>query len=331
MKAKILIIGSNSFSGSSFAEYLIGKKNKVIGVSRSNEINHIFLKYKSSKFKNNFDFKKIDINKNLNKLISIIKKEKPRIIVNFAAQGMVEESWLNPLDWYTTNFLSMTNLVERIKNFKFIKKFIQFTTPEVYGDKNYLIKENFDLKPSTPYALSRASFDVHLKNLNTIYNFPVIFTRTANVYGPHQQLYRIIPKFIISAKKRENFFLDGMGKTRRSFIHISDVNSALYKIMKSGKIGETYHISTNKYVSLKQLTDEIIVLMKINNKSFLKLSKKDRVGKDKSYLLDSKKIRNKLKWKDQISLKNGLIDTINWINKNFKIVKKLSLKYKHKK
>ena len=121
MKAKILIIGSNSFSGSSFAEYLISKKNKVIGVSRSNEINHIFLKYKSSKFKNNFDFKKIDINKNLNKLISIIKKEKPRIIVNFAAQGMVEESWLNPLDWYTTNFLSMTNLVERIKNFKFIR------------------------------------------------------------------------------------------------------------------------------------------------------------------------------------------------------------------
>ena len=331
MNTKILIIGSNSFSGSNFADYLIKKKIKVIAISRSNEIKKIFLKYKNNKFQNNLVFKKIDINKNLNKLVSIIKKEKPNIIFNFAAQGMVAESWLNPVDWYTTNFLSMTKLVEEIKNFKFIKKFIQFTTPEVYGDKNYILKENFNFAPSTPYALSRASFDIHLKNLHSIYNFPVIFTRTSNVYGPHQQLYRVIPKFIISAKKNKSFFLDGMGKTRRSFIHITDVNNALYKILNKGKVGETYHISTNKFISLKELTNEIATLMNIKNKSFLKLSKNDRIGKDKSYLLNSKKIRNQLKWKDQISLKNGLIDTINWVDRNFGIIKKLSLKYKHKK
>jgi len=331
MKKKILIIGSNSFSGSNFADYLIGKNSNVIGVSRSNEINKIFLKYKYNKYSKNFIFYKIDINKNLNKLINLIKKEKPNIIINFAAQGMVAESWTNPSDWYLTNFLSMTKLVEKIKDLKFIKKFIQFTTPEVYGDKKYLIKENFNFRPSTPYALSRASFDFHLKNLCNVCGFPVIFTRAANVYGPHQQLYRIIPKFIISAKKNKKFFLDGMGKTNRSFIHIADVNRALYKIIYKGKVGETYHISTNHFNNLEQLVNQICFLLKIKNKSFLKLLKSDRIGKDKSYRLSSNKIRLKLKWKDEISLKDGIVDTINWINTNYKTIKKLSLKYRHKK
>tara|TARA_B100000965_G_scaffold382033_1_gene380066 strand:+ start:920 stop:1915 length:996 start_codon:yes stop_codon:yes gene_type:complete len=331
MKKKILVIGSNSFSGSNLVDYLINKKFKVIGVSRSSEINKIFLKYKFNKNLKNFTFYKADINKNLSKIVNLIKKEKPNIIINFAAQGMVAESWINPTHWYLTNFLSMTKLVEIIKNFKFIKKFIQFTTPEVYGDKSGLIKENFKFNPSTPYALSRASFDLHLKNLYKVYGFPVIFTRAANVYGPHQQLYRIIPKFIISAKKNKNFFLDGMGKTKRSFIHINDVNDAMYKIIKKGNVGETYHISTNYFVKLNELVSNISTLLKVNNKNFLKLVKNDRIGKDKSYKLSSNKIRKKLKWKNKISLNNGIIDTINWININYKLLNKLSLKYKHKK
>ena len=122
-----------------------------------------------------------------------------------------------------------------------------------------------------------------------------------------------------------------MGKTRRSFIHISDVNSALYKIMKNGKIGETYHISTNKYVSLKQLTDEIIVLMKINNKSFLKLSKKDRVGKDHRYHLSSNKLSKEIKWSSKIKLEEGLLDTLKWINLSYNKLRNEKLIYEHKK
>ncbi len=331
MKKKILIIGSNSFSGSNLVDYLINKKKKVIGVSRSSEINKIFLKYKYNKNLKNFTFYKVDINKNLNKLVNLIKKEKPNIIINFAAQGMVAESWINPTQWYLTNFLSMTKLVEKIKDFKYIKKFIQFTTPEVYGDKSNLIKENFEFNPSTPYALSRASFDLHLKNLHKVYGFPVIFTRAANVYGPHQQLYRIIPKFIISAKKNKDFFLDGMGKTKRSFIHINDVNNAIYKIITKGNVGETYHISTNYFINLNKLVNNICVLLKIKNKTFLKIVKNDRVGKDKTYKLSSKKIRTKLKWKNKVSLTDGIIDTIDWINANYKLLNKLSLNYRHKK
>ena len=170
---------------------------------------------------------------------------------------MVEESWDKPIDWYTTNFLSNVKMLEKIKKFKFIKKFINFTTPEVYGNTDNWLKESFSFNPSTPYALSRAATDFHLKLIFKVDKFPVVFTRTANVYGPHQQLYRIIPKTIVSFIKNKNLQLHGGGRSFRSFIHIDDVSNALYLILKNGKVGETYHISTNKLISIKKLVDFI--------------------------------------------------------------------------
>ena len=137
---KFLIIGSNSFSGASFIKYLLEKNFKVLGVSRSNQLNDVFLPYKWENlidFKSNdkvygFNFEKIDINKDLDKLTNKIIQFKPTHIINFAAQGMVAESWENPVDWYKTNVISQVALHDEIRNLIF-KKYIHFTTPEVYG------------------------------------------------------------------------------------------------------------------------------------------------------------------------------------------------------
>ena len=151
MKSPILILGSNSFAGSNFCDHLLNKKIKVIGVSRSKEINKIFLKYKSNKYyKKNFSFHKVDLNKNLNKLIKLIKIKKIKYIVNFASQGMVAESWNKPWDWYNTNVVSFSKLTNQLKDLKLIK-FLNFSTPEVYGNTVSRIKENIIFNPSTPY------------------------------------------------------------------------------------------------------------------------------------------------------------------------------------
>ena len=99
MQLKYLVIGSNSFSGSHFVQYLINKNHKVLGVSRSKELNKVFLPYKWKVNKNKFKFFQIDINKKLHLLIKIIKKYKPQFIINFAAPGMVAHSWDSPQDW----------------------------------------------------------------------------------------------------------------------------------------------------------------------------------------------------------------------------------------
>ena len=102
---------------------------------------------------------------------------------------MVAQSWENPIHWYNTNLISTVEMVENLK-IKNLNKYIHFTTPEVYGSTNKWIKEHSVFLPNTPYAISRASMDLHLLALNKNFNFPVIFTRAANVYGPRQKLYR---------------------------------------------------------------------------------------------------------------------------------------------
>ena len=122
-------MGSNSFSGSNFIDFLLKKKHKVIGISRSKEIQKEFLPYKKNENYKLFSFRKIDINKDKKNFKKIIQKFKPSIVVNYIAQGMVAESWDNPQDWYQTNIVSQTRIYKELSKFNFIKRLIHVTTP----------------------------------------------------------------------------------------------------------------------------------------------------------------------------------------------------------
>tara|TARA_Y100000389_G_scaffold198140_1_gene234095 strand:+ start:1075 stop:2106 length:1032 start_codon:yes stop_codon:yes gene_type:complete len=329
-KKKFLVIGSNSFSGSHFVNFCLKKNDKVIGISRSKEPSNVFLPYKSSLKIKNFKFIRIDLNKDVEKIISIIKKFKITYVVNFASQSMVGESWENPLDWYNTNVVGSINFLNKLAKIKSIKKYVHISTPEVYGSTKINLRENKNYNPTTPYAISRAACDMHLYSLYSNYKFPVIFTRAANVYGPGQQLYRIVPKCILTPKIKSKLTLDGGGASKRSFIYITDVVEATYKLCFKSINGEIYHISGEKLISIKNLVSDIFKLQKIPMKNFVKISK-ERKGKDKIYSLNSNKIINLLNWKPKVNLREGLEKTISWVNKNLIELKKQPNKYIHKK
>ena len=139
------------------------------------------------------------------------------------------------------------------------------------------------------------------------YNFPVVFTRAANVYGIHQQLYRIIPRTIIYLKKNIILDLHGNGKSIRSFIHIRDVIDAKIRIFSTGLNGNVYHISPKgSEISIYNLVKMICEIMKYDfEKSINKIN--ENYGQDSIYSLDSSKLRNELKWTDKISLEKGII------------------------
>ena len=329
MKEKILIIGSNSFAGSNFINHLLNKKCIVTGISRSKENSTFHSCYKNNKNVKNFHFLQLNLNKNCNEIVNFIKKWKPKYILNFAAQGMVNESWLKPLDWYNTNIISQVELFEKIKKFSFIKKYINFSTPEVFGDNKKNLIESTVFNPSTPYAISRASFDEHLIANSKYTKFPIVITRTANIYGPHQQLYRVVPKAIVSFLNNKVFYLDGSGTSKRSFIYMDDVSEALVKIMLKKKTNTSYHISSDKFITIENLIKKIAYLMKINTNKLLKKNKKDRMGKDYIYRLDSKLLKKELTWKCKVELSQGLVKTILWIIKDYKQLKLKDLEYKH--
>lgn len=329
MKDSFLVIGSNSFSGSQFIDFLLNKDQSVIGVSRSHEIHSVFLPYKKSNKLEGYQFEQIDINKNLSELSDLLSDKKPSYVVNFAAQGMVAQSWQMPEHWYQTNVVGQVKLHDMLRKLSFIKKYVHVTTPEVYGSTDGWITENLNFNPSTPYAVSRAACDLHLMSFFKAYQFPVVFTRAANVYGPGQQLYRIIPRAMLCARLGKKMRLDGGGKSVRSFIHIRDVADATFRIALNGRIGETYHISTREYLSIRALVEKIADLTKVAFVDLAEISE-DRLGKDQAYLLESQKLRQELGWSDIVNLDSGLSDTLSWVDSNLRILQEQNADYIHK-
>ncbi len=326
---KILVIGCNSFSGSSFCKHLLTLGNEVIGTSRSKNTNEVFLPYKWEKFDPAFKFFQINLNSDLVELEKILSAEKPSLVFNFAAQSMVGESWDRPEDWMKTNVVAVSKLAEMLRRMKFLEKYIHVTTPEVYGSTNGWIDEREHFNPSTPYAVSRAAGDMLFKIYHESYDLPVVFTRAANVYGPGQQLYRIIPRTIMAVLGNKPMSLHGGGSSSRSFIHIDDVCNATWMIAKNGTLGESYHISTNEIVTIKNLVETLCSNLNASFDELVDLAP-ERLGKDDAYFLKSDKIRNELGWTDKISLLEGVADTISWAETNLEQLLHQPLTYRHK-
>lgn len=328
MNEKIVVIGSNSFSGSNFADYSLAQGAEVIGMSRSAEPSGVFLPYKNRGYAR-FHFHRLDLNHDLDKMMDIISTFKPDYVVNFAAQSMVAESWQNPEHWFQTNVVANIKLHDRLRKCDFLKKYVHVSTPEVYGSCEGLIGENTSYSPSTPYAVSRAATDMSLMTFYKTYNFPVVFTRAANVYGPGQQLYRIIPKTIFSFLEGRKIQLHGGGHSIRSFINIRDVADGTLRAARQAKNGEIFHFSTSENISIRDLVRKIAAYMSVSFEDNVEIVA-DRPGKDKAYLLDSSKARTVLGWQDTISLEQGIEDTIGWVRDNMASLRKEPHSYIHK-
>jgi dTDP-glucose 4,6-dehydratase len=326
---KYLILGSNSFSGATFADHLAVSGHDVIATSRSNEPLDALLPYKWQKRPGRVRFRRIDLNNDLDALKSLLAAERPTHVVNFAAQSMVGESWLHPDHWMMTNVVSAVRLHDLLRNYDGLERYIHVTTPEVYGSTEGWIREDAPFNPSTPYAVSRAAADMSLRTYFANYQFPVVFTRAANVYGPGQQLYRIVPRTIVAAMTGQKLRLDGGGKSVRVFIHMSDVSDATFRIARKGRPGDTYHISGYELVSIRTLVE---IILKRLNKSFEDCVEigPERPGKDTAYTLDSFKLRTELGWRDTLPLERGIDDVVAWAERFRADLPKLPIKYQHK-
>ncbi len=324
-----VVIGSNSFSGSHFINHALEIGMMVVGISRSDEPHDAFLPYKKNINVNNFCFYRMDLNHDIEKIMAVINDFKPSYVINFAAQSMVAESWLFPEQWFQTNVIANVKFHDKLRKCSFLKKYVHVTTPEVYGPCSGLVKENFPFNPSTPYAVSRAACDMSLMSFFKNYNFPVVFTRAANVFGPGQQLYRIIPKTVLSILAKAKLQLHGGGHSTRSFIHITDVVKGTMNVMLHADPGEVFHFSTDKFISIRSLVELICTKLGVEFNSIVNVVD-DRPGKDSAYLLDSSKAHDSFGWIPEITLEDGIDHTISWIEANFSEIMKQPKEYFHK-
>lgn len=327
----VYVIGSNSFSGSHFVRFALSKGWQVTGVSRSMPPDPVFLPYLAPDGTppHGFSFIQADLNYDLNSLMEHLEADRPSHIVNFAAQGMVAESWQNPGQWFTTNTLSQILFHDQLRHCSWLEKYVQISTPEVYGATAGLISENTHYTPSTPYAVSKAATDMSLMAFVNAYKFPAVFTRAANVFGPGQQLFRIIPRTVLRFLTGQTLELHGGGHSVRSFIHIADVADATWRTMLHGQPGAIFHISTARNISIRDLVHLIAKEVNVDPEKHIKIVG-DRLGKDAAYQLDSSRIRAELGWEDHISLGQGIQEVITWVKENIEQLQRLPQNYIHK-
>jgi dTDP-glucose 4,6-dehydratase len=332
MAERIVVIGSNSFTGATFVASALAGEAEVLGLSRSSEPVAAFLPYRwleDGAARARFTFRALDLNKDSEAILAAIREFRPDYVVNFAAQSMVAESWLHPEHWYQTNVVANVRLHEGLRQLEWLKKYVHVSTPEVYGSCSGEVREDAPFHPSTPYAASRAACDLHLLTFFKRYAFPVVFTRAANVYGPGQQLYRIIPRTILFARLGRRLPLHGGGRSVRSFIHARDVADATLRVARQGVPGEAYHLSTPLYVSIRELVERLAGRLGVAFRDLAEVAD-ERPGKDAAYLLNSDKARSTLGWADQISLDQGLDETIAWVDRHLADLKQQPFDYQHK-
>ncbi len=328
---KIAVIGCNSFSGAHFVRRALEEGCQVLGISRSPEPHQVFLPrlWEPIPGGGSFTFRQMDLNNDLGGMVAEIATFQPACIVNFASQSMVAESWEHPEQWYQTNVVANVALHDRLRKFDFLRKYVHITTPEVYGSVEGVVDESYPFNPTTPYAVSRAACDMHLLSFHRQYGFPVVFTRAANVYGPGQQLYRIIPRTILFIKLGRKLQLHGGGRSVRSFIHIKDVVDGTIAALRQAPPPSTFHFSTDRFISIRELVEMICDKLGTPFEQVVEIVG-DRPGKDLAYKLDSSKARRELAWAPRIQLEQGIDETIQWVEKSFDHLRSQPLNYLHK-
>ena len=329
---KIIVTGGSGFIGSNLVNFLIKKRFFVINLDK--------LTYSSNKYKNkylnkkNYKLFKIDII-NKKKLILIIKKYKPKVIFNLAAETHVDRSIDGPKNFIHTNINGTFNLLEALRYLKKKKispKLVHISTDEVYGDIKIGKRsdEKYRYEPSSPYSASKASADHLVKSYIRTYKLNAVISNCCNNYGPYQFPEKLIPKMISNIFNNKELPIYAKGKNSREWIHVEDHCEALFKLYLKGKSGESYNVGSGINLRNLDLVKKILKVcknmnIKIGSKTKIKFVK-DRPGHDFRYALDNKKINNKIKWKTKISFEKGLQDTIVWYLNNKKFLQNISKK-----
>lgn len=305
----LLVTGGAGFIGSEFVRQGANLGYKITVVDKltyAGDLNRL------KEVKGRYKFYKVDIC-NKKKIDEVFKKEKPDVVIHFAAESHVDRSIVDGTSFIESNIKGTHVLLDISRKYK-LKKFIHISTDEVYGDiKKGKFTEKSQIKPNSPYAASKAAADLLVGSYVNTYGFPAIIVRASNNYGPWQYPEKLIPVIIRKALENKKVPVYAKGLNKREWIYVSDCAKAIYLLLQKGKIGEVYNIGSG--IEQKNIDMVTNILKKLNKPESLVQFVKDRLGHDFRYSLDSVKIK-KLGWKPEISFKNGIEVTLDWYCNN---------------
>ena len=304
---KLLITGGAGFIGSEFVRQAVKKASQVVVIDKLTYAGDL---ERLKEVWNSISFYKADIT-NSEFVEYIFDKEKPNVVIHFAAESHVDRSILNPEDFLKSNILGTYTLLEVSRRYS-IKLFINISTDEVYGELGETGKftEETPLKPNSPYSVSKTSADMLGRAYFRTYGLPVITVRPSNNYGPWQYPEKLIPVVIIKALQNEFVPVYGKGLNVREWLYVEDCAEAIFAIIEKGKPGEIYNVASGEERRNIEVVKAILDLL---GKSYdLIKFVEDRPGHDFRYSMDFSKVMKECGWKPKTKFEEGLEKTVKW-------------------
>jgi dTDP-glucose 4,6-dehydratase len=232
-------------------------------------------------------------------------------IVHFAAESHVDRSISDSTPFLRTNVVGTGVLLEAARRRR-VARFVHVSTDEVYGslEPHERASEDAPLRPTSPYAASKAAADLLVLSYARTHGLDVVVTRCSNNFGPFQFPEKMIPLFITNALVDEPLPLYGDGGNVRDWIFVDDHCAALDRLLRRGRAGEVYNIGAANEWTNRDLTREI--LRRLGKSEELVRRVTDRPAHDRRYALDSSKLRREVGWEPEHSFVAALEGTIDW-------------------
>jgi dTDP-glucose 4,6-dehydratase len=260
----------------------------------------------------------------------LLRKERPRAIVHFAAESHVDRSIVSPEAFIRTNVQGTFVLLEQARAYwaqlgdadRAAFRFLHVSTDEVYGTlgpNDPAFSETTAYAPNSPYAASKAGSDHLARAYFHTFGLPVLTTNCSNNYGPFQFPEKLIPLMILNALEGKPLPVYGDGKNVRDWLFVEDHCAAIRAVLERGRLGETYNIGGNSertnidvVTTICNLVDEMRPQRGAAARTNLIRYVEDRPGHDRRYAIDARKITRELGWEPAEEFESGLRKTVQW-------------------
>ena len=306
---KILVTGGLGFMGSAFIRLML-KKHRNWEIINLDKVTYAanFDNLRSESKNPRYRFVKGDIADS-----GAVNRVMPGCdaIINYAAETHVDRSIIDPDAFIRTDVYGTFTLLEAARKYK-IKKFVQISTDEVYGDiLKGRFKETDMLKPSSPYSASKAGGDMLVLGYSRTYKVPGVVTRSSNNYGPYQYPEKIIPLFITNLLEDKKVPVYGRGNQVRDWLFVEDHAQAIEAVLRRGEPGQIYNIGSDsrRDITNLELTQTILKLVGRDERMIEHVP--DRPGHDLRYAINCDNLK-KLGWRPAVRFTRGIKLTVDW-------------------
>ncbi len=241
-------------------------------------------------------------------------------VVHFAAESHVTRSICDDTTFFETDVMgTRTMMTALVKHKKKVQRFIHISTSEVLGTAEFEpMDENHPLNPRSPYAAAKAGADRLVYSYCCTYDVPAVIVRPFNNYGPRQHLEKVIPRFITSAIKGRPLTIHGDGLQERDWVCTYDICRALDKILHIEDFStikhQVIHLGSGLPTSILKIAQSVLKQFNLPESQLTFIG--DRPGQVRCHISATKKAEQLLDWHAEISLEEGLAQTIKWYKQN---------------